>query len=121
MADQKIDSLLGADGDYITVPTGIYRNTKSYILGSSSGNHYAKIATDTGDLGIYSATSDNTSTPAADGCVWGVYNAIDGLSFYNSGKKYLATRIFDGIHVYPQGTWDFSQCTNVVFPKITFG
>lgn len=73
-------------------------------------NYYAKMYSSYGDFGIYEKSANDTDNPLSENCVWGVYNALDAVSFYCYGEKYIEYNR-NSKKVYPKGVWDFLSCT----------
>lgn len=74
--------------------------TTKLLLGSETGSSV-------GDLTLVRVNSSGTETS-----VFSVYDGFSGIGLNALGANFLYT---SGVTTYPQGNWDFSECTSVDF------
>lgn len=89
--------------------------TRLYSKGYKNG-YYAKISSYVGDFGIFKSSASASADPKSDDCIWGIYysDVVNGaLNFYSHGENYMGYNASNNA-TYPKGTWDFSNCNNVI-------
>lgn len=113
----KLSGIVEIDGNLITsgtisatrIDTDNLSCTRLYSKGNIGG-HYAKIASNVGDFGIYHSSAPTSANPKNSYCLWGFYNSIPNINFYVRGNNYMGYDVDDKT-MWVKGTWNFSNAT----------
>lgn len=126
------DSITSGTIDAERIDTEELACTKLYSKGYKDG-YFAKVASNTGDLGLYSSNNivDDVAwldSPESPHCVWGVLRSdpVTGVvNFYTCGENYMGFRPSDST-MFVKGIWNFaSEDTHIIWgdnaPVAIFG
>lgn len=120
----ELNGCVSISGDLITngtisaerIDTDSLSCTKLYGI---SGGYYAKIQSNSGDIGLFKPSARDNATVNNSDCIWGVYQSdvvTQVVNFYSYGHNYMGYNN-NQKKIYPKGTWDFSSCNVIGFPQ----